>query len=74
MPFNFHNDILVTTLRRQETVKVDEAAIQHFGTIDVLVNNGGILRTKPFTEANILRCSPIGSYLSMPVRALLRQM
>jgi NAD(P)-dependent dehydrogenase (short-subunit alcohol dehydrogenase family) len=34
----------------QETaVKVVEAAIQHFGTVDVLVNNAGILRTKPFT-------------------------
>lgn len=36
---------------KQETaVKVVEAAIQHFGTIDVLVNNAGIFRTKPFTD------------------------
>jgi NAD(P)-dependent dehydrogenase (short-subunit alcohol dehydrogenase family) len=35
----------------QETAsKVVEAAIQHFGTIDVLVNNAGIYRTKPFTD------------------------
>jgi NAD(P)-dependent dehydrogenase (short-subunit alcohol dehydrogenase family) len=27
-----------------------EAAIQHFGTIDVLVNNAGIFYTKPFTD------------------------
>jgi NAD(P)-dependent dehydrogenase (short-subunit alcohol dehydrogenase family) len=30
--------------------KAVEAAIQHFGTIDVLVNNAGIFRTKPFTD------------------------
>ncbi len=36
---------------RQETAaKVVEAAIQHFGTIDVLVNNAGIYLTKPFTD------------------------
>jgi NAD(P)-dependent dehydrogenase (short-subunit alcohol dehydrogenase family) len=36
---------------KQETAaKVVEAAIQRFGTIDVLVNNAGIFRTKPFTD------------------------
>ncbi len=36
---------------RQETAaKTVDAAIQHFGTIDVLVNNAGIFRAKPFTE------------------------
>jgi NAD(P)-dependent dehydrogenase (short-subunit alcohol dehydrogenase family) len=36
---------------KQETaVKVVEAAIRHFGTVDVLVNNAGILRSKPFTD------------------------
>jgi NAD(P)-dependent dehydrogenase (short-subunit alcohol dehydrogenase family) len=36
---------------KQETaVKVVEAAIQHFGTVDALVNNAGIIRSKPFTE------------------------
>ncbi len=35
----------------QETAsKTVEAAMTHFGTIDVLVNNAGIFRTKPFTE------------------------
>jgi NAD(P)-dependent dehydrogenase (short-subunit alcohol dehydrogenase family) len=34
----------------ETAVKVVEAAIQHFGTIDVLVNNAGIFRTKPFTD------------------------
>src|SRR5580704_16496419 len=27
-----------------------EAAMRHFGSIDVLVNNAGIFRTKPFTD------------------------
>lgn len=36
---------------KQETAaKTVDAAINHFGTIDVLVNNAGILRTKPFTD------------------------
>lgn len=36
---------------KQETsARVVEAAITHFGTIDVLVNNAGIFRTKPFTD------------------------
>jgi NAD(P)-dependent dehydrogenase (short-subunit alcohol dehydrogenase family) len=30
--------------------KVVEAAIRRFGTVDVLVNNAGIYRTKPFLE------------------------
>ena len=36
---------------KQETAaKVVEAAIKHSGTIDVLVNNAGIFRTKPFID------------------------
>jgi NAD(P)-dependent dehydrogenase (short-subunit alcohol dehydrogenase family) len=36
---------------KQETaVKVVEAAIQNFGTVDVLVNNAGIYTIKPFTD------------------------
>jgi NAD(P)-dependent dehydrogenase (short-subunit alcohol dehydrogenase family) len=36
---------------KQETAaKVVEAAMAHFGTIDVLVNNAGIYRTKPFID------------------------
>jgi len=36
---------------KQETAaKAVEAAIKHFGTIDVLVNNAGIFYTKPFTD------------------------
>jgi NAD(P)-dependent dehydrogenase (short-subunit alcohol dehydrogenase family) len=36
---------------KQETAaKCIEAAMRHFGTIDVLVKNAGIFRTKPFTD------------------------
>ncbi|MGA3089245.1 MAG: SDR family oxidoreductase [Terriglobales bacterium] len=36
---------------KQETAaKAVAAATQHFGSIDVLVNNAGIFRTKPFTD------------------------
>src|SRR6476469_1639335 len=36
---------------KQETAaKTVDAAITHFGSIDVLVNNAGIYRAKPFTE------------------------
>ncbi len=36
---------------KQETAaKVVEAAIKHFGTIDVLVNNAGIFYVRPFTD------------------------
>jgi len=36
---------------KQETAaKVVEAAMEHFGTIDVLINNAGLYRTKPFID------------------------
>jgi NAD(P)-dependent dehydrogenase (short-subunit alcohol dehydrogenase family) len=34
----------------ETAAKVVEAAIQQFGTVDVLVNNAGIYRAKPFTD------------------------
>ena len=34
----------------ETAAKAAEAAIDHFGTIDVLVTNAGIFRTKPFTD------------------------
>jgi NAD(P)-dependent dehydrogenase (short-subunit alcohol dehydrogenase family) len=39
---------------KQETAaKVGEVAITNFGTIDVLVNNAGIMRTKRFTDFTV---------------------
>ena len=38
-------------IREHETAaKSVEAAVSHFGSVDVLVNNAGIFITKPFTE------------------------
>jgi NAD(P)-dependent dehydrogenase (short-subunit alcohol dehydrogenase family) len=36
--------------KRATAVRVAEAAMSHFGSIDVLVNNAGIFFSKPFTE------------------------
>ena len=36
--------------KKETAVKVVEAAIQHFGRIDLLVNNAGIFIPKPFTD------------------------
>jgi NAD(P)-dependent dehydrogenase (short-subunit alcohol dehydrogenase family) len=36
--------------KQQTAADVVEAAINNFGTIDVLVNNAGIFLTKPFTD------------------------
>jgi NAD(P)-dependent dehydrogenase (short-subunit alcohol dehydrogenase family) len=36
--------------KRETAARAVEAAIKHFGTINVLVNNAGIFHTKPFTD------------------------
>jgi NAD(P)-dependent dehydrogenase (short-subunit alcohol dehydrogenase family) len=36
--------------KQESAAKVVEAALRHFGTVDVLVNNAGIYRTKSFTD------------------------
>src|SRR5258707_3649892 len=43
--------LVVGDIGKQETAtKVSAAAIENFGTIDLLVTNAGIFSTKPFTE------------------------
>jgi NADP-dependent 3-hydroxy acid dehydrogenase YdfG len=37
--------------KRETAAKAVEAAIKHFGSIDVLVNNAGIFCTKPCTDS-----------------------
>jgi NAD(P)-dependent dehydrogenase (short-subunit alcohol dehydrogenase family) len=36
--------------KRETAAKAFDAAIEHFGTIDVLVTNAGVFYTKPFTD------------------------
>jgi NAD(P)-dependent dehydrogenase (short-subunit alcohol dehydrogenase family) len=36
--------------KKETAAKVAEAAIEHFGRVDLLVNNAGIFLPKPFTE------------------------
>ena len=39
--------------KRDTAVRTVEAALQYFGTIDVLVNNAGILRDKAFQNMSV---------------------
>lgn len=49
-------------IAKQETAaKTVDAAIQNFGTVDVLVNNAGIFRTKPFTDFTTDDCNALFS-------------
>jgi len=36
--------------KKETAVKVAEAALKHFGRVDLLVNNAGIFLPKPFTD------------------------
>ena len=49
-------------IAKQETAaKTVDAAIKNFGTVDVLVNNAGIFRTKPFTDFTTDDCHALFS-------------
>ena len=60
--------------KQQTAAQAVEAAINNFGTIDVLVNNAGIFLTKPFTDfttetstpSSPLICSDSSTSLSAP--------
>lgn len=45
----------------ETAARTADAAIQHFGRIDVLVNNAGIFFTKPFTEFTAEDCNRLFS-------------
>jgi NAD(P)-dependent dehydrogenase (short-subunit alcohol dehydrogenase family) len=56
--------------KKETAVKVAEAAIDHFGRIDLLVNNAGIFIPKPFTEYteddyNLVMTTNVASYFFM---------
>ena len=56
--------------KNETAVKVAEAAIKHFGRIDLLVNNAGIFIPKPFTEYteddfNLVMNTNVASYFFM---------
>jgi NAD(P)-dependent dehydrogenase (short-subunit alcohol dehydrogenase family) len=56
--------------KKEIAVKVVEAALKHFGRIDLLVNNAGIFLPKPFTEYteedyNLVMNTNVASYFFM---------
>jgi len=56
--------------KKETAVKVAEAAIKHFGRIDLLVNNAGIFIPKPFTEYteddyNLVMSTNVASFFFM---------
>ena len=61
--------------KKETAVKVAEAAIKHFGRIDLLVNNAGIFIPKPFTEYteddyNLVMNTNVASYFFMTQRVI----
>jgi NAD(P)-dependent dehydrogenase (short-subunit alcohol dehydrogenase family) len=67
--------------KQQTAVDAVEAAINNFGTIDVLVNNAGIFLTRPFTDFTtenfdaLISTNPLGFFYitQLAVKEMLKQ-
>src|SRR5271165_7027281 len=65
--------------KKETAVKVAEAAIKHFGRIDLLVNNAGIFIPKPFTDYteddyNLVMNTNVASFFFFMTQQVIPQM
>jgi NAD(P)-dependent dehydrogenase (short-subunit alcohol dehydrogenase family) len=63
--------------KKETAVKVVEAALKHFGRIDLLVNNAGIFIPKPFTDYteedyNLVMSTNVASFFFMTQQVILQ--
>jgi NAD(P)-dependent dehydrogenase (short-subunit alcohol dehydrogenase family) len=61
--------------KRETAIKVVDAALKHFGRIDLLVNNAGIFIPKPFTDYteedyNLVMNTNVASFFYMTQRVI----
>ena len=63
--------------KKETAVRVAEAALKHFGRIDLLVNNAGIFLPKPFTDYteedyNLVMGTNVASFFFMTQQVIRR--